>query len=161
MSCVDVTLHASDEAGILSSQGEGRDSGNVSDDSQEARRLALGVATRPRVGRCRIRDLCLLLLWQSKTGPWRARLKNLPRCSTSRLPTRRPGGFGARLLTASRRKWRAASSLMHRRRNLRVPSRSRITAIINGGSVDISTDLLLRVLVSLGIRVKPTFSRAA
>lgn len=40
-------------------------------------------------------------------------------------------------------------------------SRSRMTAIVNGGLIDISTDLLLRVLVSLGIRVKPTFSRAA
>jgi predicted XRE-type DNA-binding protein len=40
-------------------------------------------------------------------------------------------------------------------------SRSRMTAILNGGLVDISTDLLLRVLASLGIRVKPTFSRAA
>jgi predicted XRE-type DNA-binding protein len=40
-------------------------------------------------------------------------------------------------------------------------SRSRMTAIINGGLVDISTDLLLRVLSSLGVRVKPTFSRAA
>jgi predicted XRE-type DNA-binding protein len=40
-------------------------------------------------------------------------------------------------------------------------SRSRMTAIINGGLVDISTDLLLRILSSLGIRVKPTFSRAA
>jgi predicted XRE-type DNA-binding protein len=40
-------------------------------------------------------------------------------------------------------------------------SRSRMTTIINGGLVDISTDLLLRILTSLGIRVKPTFSRAA
>jgi predicted XRE-type DNA-binding protein len=40
-------------------------------------------------------------------------------------------------------------------------SRSRVTAILNGGLVDISTDLLLRILASLGIRVKPTFSRAA
>lgn len=40
-------------------------------------------------------------------------------------------------------------------------SRSRMTAILNGGLVDISTDLLLRILASLGIRVKPTFSRAA
>lgn len=40
-------------------------------------------------------------------------------------------------------------------------SRSRMTAMVNGGLGDISTDLLLRVLVSLGIRVKPTFSRAA
>jgi predicted XRE-type DNA-binding protein len=40
-------------------------------------------------------------------------------------------------------------------------SRSRVTAILNGGVVDISTDLLLRVLASLGVRVKPTFSRVA
>jgi len=40
-------------------------------------------------------------------------------------------------------------------------SRSRMTTIINGGLVDISTDLLLRILASLGVRVKPTFSRAA
>ena len=40
-------------------------------------------------------------------------------------------------------------------------SRSRVTAILNGGLVDISTDLLLRILASLGVRVKPTFSRAA
>jgi hypothetical protein len=36
-----------------------------------------------------------------------------------------------------------------------------IEAIVNGGLVDTSTDLLLRTLASLGIRVKPTFSRAA
>jgi predicted XRE-type DNA-binding protein len=40
-------------------------------------------------------------------------------------------------------------------------SRSRVTAILNGGLVDISTDLLLRILASLSIRVKPTFSRVA
>jgi predicted XRE-type DNA-binding protein len=40
-------------------------------------------------------------------------------------------------------------------------SRSRLTAILNGGLVEISTDLLLRILASLGVRVKPTFSRAA
>ena len=40
-------------------------------------------------------------------------------------------------------------------------SRSRMTAILNGGLVDISTDLLLRILASLGVRVKPVFSRAA
>lgn len=40
-------------------------------------------------------------------------------------------------------------------------SRSRMTAILNGGLVEISTDLLLRILASLGVRVKPTFSRAA
>jgi hypothetical protein len=36
-----------------------------------------------------------------------------------------------------------------------------IEAIVNGGLVDTSTDLLLRTLASLGIHVKPTFSRAA
>lgn len=40
-------------------------------------------------------------------------------------------------------------------------SRSRMTAILNGGLVETSTDLLLRILASLGVRVKPTFSRAA
>jgi predicted XRE-type DNA-binding protein len=40
-------------------------------------------------------------------------------------------------------------------------SRSRMTTIINGGLPGISTDLLLRILSSLGIRVKATFSRAA
>lgn len=40
-------------------------------------------------------------------------------------------------------------------------SRTRVTAIVNGGVVDISTDLLLRILASLGVRVKPTFSRVA
>lgn len=40
-------------------------------------------------------------------------------------------------------------------------SRSRMTTIVNGGLVDTSTDLLLRILASLGVRVKPTFSRAA
>jgi hypothetical protein len=36
-----------------------------------------------------------------------------------------------------------------------------MTAIVNGGLSDISTDLLLRVLASLGLRAKLTFSRAA
>ena len=40
-------------------------------------------------------------------------------------------------------------------------SRSRMTAILNQGLPGISTDLLLRILSSLGIRVKATFSRAA
>lgn len=40
-------------------------------------------------------------------------------------------------------------------------SRSRMTAIVNGGLVEISTDLLLRILASLGVRVKTTFTRAA
>lgn len=40
-------------------------------------------------------------------------------------------------------------------------SRSRMTAIVNGGLPGISTDLLLRILSSLGVRVKATFSRAA
>lgn len=44
---------------------------------------------------------------------------------------------------------------------LAATSRSRMTAILNGGLGDISTDLLLRILASLGVRVKPTFSRAA
>lgn len=40
-------------------------------------------------------------------------------------------------------------------------SRSRMTAIINGGLGGISTNLLLRILASLGLRAKVTFSRAA
>lgn len=40
-------------------------------------------------------------------------------------------------------------------------SRSRITGIVNGGMTEISTDLLLRILASLGVRVNPAFSRAA
>ncbi len=40
-------------------------------------------------------------------------------------------------------------------------SRSRMTAIINGGLPDVSTDLLLRILASFGLRAKVTFSRAA
>ena len=40
-------------------------------------------------------------------------------------------------------------------------SRSRMTAIINGGLPGISTDLLLRVLASFGVRAKLTFLRAA
>ena len=40
-------------------------------------------------------------------------------------------------------------------------SRSRITAILNRNTKDVSTDLMLRVLASLGYRAKVTFSRAA
>jgi predicted XRE-type DNA-binding protein len=40
-------------------------------------------------------------------------------------------------------------------------SRSRMTAILNGNIIDISADLLLRVLASLGLRAKVTFTRAA
>lgn len=40
-------------------------------------------------------------------------------------------------------------------------SRSRITAILNRNTKDVSTDLMLRVVVSLGYRAKITFSRAA
>jgi predicted XRE-type DNA-binding protein len=40
-------------------------------------------------------------------------------------------------------------------------SRSRMTAILDGGIVGISTDLLLRVLGSLGLRAKVSFMRAA
>ncbi len=40
-------------------------------------------------------------------------------------------------------------------------SRSRITAILNRHTKDVSTDLMLRVLASLGYRAKVTFSRAA
>lgn len=40
-------------------------------------------------------------------------------------------------------------------------SRTRITAIMNRNTKDISTDLLLRVLYALGYAAKITFSRAA
>ena len=40
-------------------------------------------------------------------------------------------------------------------------SRSRVTAIMNRNTKDISTDLLLRVLYALGYTAKVTFHRAA
>ena len=40
-------------------------------------------------------------------------------------------------------------------------SRTRVTAILNRNTHDISTDLMLRVLASLGIRVKIQFKNAA
>ena len=40
-------------------------------------------------------------------------------------------------------------------------SRSRMTAILNGNVLDVSTDLLLRILAALGLRAKVSFSRAA
>lgn len=40
-------------------------------------------------------------------------------------------------------------------------SRSRITAILNRNTTDVSTDLMLRIMASLGYRAKVTFSRAA
>lgn len=40
-------------------------------------------------------------------------------------------------------------------------SRSRITAILNRNTEDVSTDLMLRVMASLGYRAKISFSRAA
>jgi predicted XRE-type DNA-binding protein len=40
-------------------------------------------------------------------------------------------------------------------------SRTRITAILNRNTQDISTDLMLRVLASLGIRAKLQFKSAA
>ena len=40
-------------------------------------------------------------------------------------------------------------------------SRTRMTAILNGNLDQVSTDLLLRILSSLGIRAKIEFSRAA
>ena len=40
-------------------------------------------------------------------------------------------------------------------------SRTRVTAILNRNTHDISTDLMLRVLGSLGIRVKVQFKNAA
>lgn len=40
-------------------------------------------------------------------------------------------------------------------------SRSRVTAILNRNTKDVSTDLLLRIITGLGYRAKITFSRAA
>ncbi|MEE8303820.1 MAG: XRE family transcriptional regulator [Candidatus Tectomicrobia bacterium] len=40
-------------------------------------------------------------------------------------------------------------------------SRSRISAILNRNTKDVSTDLMLRIMASLGYRAKLTFSRAA
>ena len=40
-------------------------------------------------------------------------------------------------------------------------SRSRITSILNRNTKDVSTDLMLRIMASLGYRAKLTFSRAA
>jgi len=40
-------------------------------------------------------------------------------------------------------------------------SRTRVTAILNRNTQDISTDLMLRVLSSLGVRVKLQFKNAA
>ncbi len=40
-------------------------------------------------------------------------------------------------------------------------SRTRVTAILNRNTRDVSTDLLLRVLYALGYRAKLRFSRAA
>ena len=40
-------------------------------------------------------------------------------------------------------------------------SRSRMTAILNRNTQDVSTDLMLRIIASLGYRAKLTFSRVA
>ncbi len=40
-------------------------------------------------------------------------------------------------------------------------SRTRITAIMNRNTHEVSTDLLLRILCSLGVRTRITFSKAA
>ena len=40
-------------------------------------------------------------------------------------------------------------------------SRTRVTAIVNRNTQDVSTDLLLRILARLGYRAKISFSRAA
>ena len=40
-------------------------------------------------------------------------------------------------------------------------SRPRVTSILNGNLVGVSTDLLLRVLAALGVRVQLKFHRAA
>lgn len=40
-------------------------------------------------------------------------------------------------------------------------SRTRMTAVLNRNTQDISTDLLLRILVSLGIQAKLQFKKAA
>jgi len=40
-------------------------------------------------------------------------------------------------------------------------SRTRVTALLNRNTVEISTDLMLRVLAALGYKAKITFSRAS
>jgi predicted XRE-type DNA-binding protein len=40
-------------------------------------------------------------------------------------------------------------------------SRPRVTAILNGNLVGVSTDLLLRILAALGVKVRLRFHRAA
>jgi hypothetical protein len=40
-------------------------------------------------------------------------------------------------------------------------SRTRVTALLNRNTKDISTDLMLRVLGALGVSAKVTFGRAA
>lgn len=45
--------------------------------------------------------------------------------------------------------------------NLAGTSRTRVTAIINRNTKDVSTDLMLRVLGALGVSAKITFGRAA
>jgi predicted XRE-type DNA-binding protein len=40
-------------------------------------------------------------------------------------------------------------------------SRTRITALMNRNSIDISTDLMLRVLSALGVKAKLVFARAS
>jgi predicted XRE-type DNA-binding protein len=40
-------------------------------------------------------------------------------------------------------------------------SRTRVTAILNGNTAGMSTDLLLRILYSLGFKTKVTFTRAS
>ena len=44
---------------------------------------------------------------------------------------------------------------------LALTSRTRVTAILNRNTQDISSDLMLRVLSSLGVRVKLQFKNAA
>ncbi len=44
---------------------------------------------------------------------------------------------------------------------LAMSSRPRITAILNGNLEGVSTDLLLRILAALGVRVELKFRRAA
>ncbi len=54
------------------------------------------------------------------------------------------------------------SGLTHARvAKLARTSRSRMTAILNRNTQDVSTDLMLRIMASLGYRAKLTFSRVA
>lgn len=66
-------------------------------------------------------------------------------------------------MTLSLRPYRKADSPISKSQNSPVPpgSRSRITAILNRNTRDVSTDLMLRVMAGLGYRATLTFSPEA